>query len=205
MCCLYLCYLCFLGAVCLWRIFQPHNIWDFRRHHYSYTVDCTAETPGLFYSNFDVIIAFSALTLFVGWWGVGVVICLEWGADCLHMVELIPLSPKVSPCLASFKIQTVFTFPLPFLYQLTQVVLEKRPLNGCSSHSSSSNSSCCCFSSSSTRHSFDVIKIHYLQIFVLKIKLMHITNTLLVTTDIFLDWVCLQQFSVNFIALFCQL
>jgi len=94
---------------------------------------------------------------------------------------------------------------LPFLYQLTQVVLEKRPLNGCSSHSSSSNSSCCCFSSSSTRHSFDVIKIHYLQIFVLKIKLMHITNTLLVTTNIFLDWVCLQQFSVNFIALFCQL
>ena len=29
------------------------------------------------------------------WWGVGVVICLERGADCLHMVQLMPLpSPK---------------------------------------------------------------------------------------------------------------
>ena len=25
------------------------------------------------------------------WWGVGVVICLERGADCLHMVQLMPL------------------------------------------------------------------------------------------------------------------
>jgi len=24
-------------------------------------------------------------------WGVGVVICLEQGADCLHMVQLMPL------------------------------------------------------------------------------------------------------------------
>jgi len=28
----------------------------------------------------------------IEWWGVGgVVICLEWGADCLHMVQLMPL------------------------------------------------------------------------------------------------------------------
>jgi len=28
------------------------------------------------------------------WWGVGVVICLEQGADCLHMVQLMPLPPS---------------------------------------------------------------------------------------------------------------
>ena len=28
------------------------------------------------------------------WYGVGVVICLERGADCLHMVQLMPLIPK---------------------------------------------------------------------------------------------------------------
>jgi len=52
------------------------------------------------------IIAFSALTLLVGqqegypackneWWGGGVVICLEQGAD-LHMAQLMPLPPTVS-------------------------------------------------------------------------------------------------------------
>ena len=53
--------------------------------------------------------AFSTLTLLVGvgrqeehaackneWWGVGVVICLERGADCLHMVQLMPL-PSQNP------------------------------------------------------------------------------------------------------------
>ena len=29
----------------------------------------------------------------IEWWGVGVVICLEQGADCLHMVQLMPLPP----------------------------------------------------------------------------------------------------------------
>ena len=61
------------------------------------------------------------------------VICLEQGADCLHMVQLLPLHPKTSPSLASFKSRLV----LPFWYHVTQVVLEKRPLNG---HSSSSSS-----------------------------------------------------------------
>ena len=27
----------------------------------------------------------------IEWWGVGVVICLQQGADCLHMVQLMPL------------------------------------------------------------------------------------------------------------------
>ena len=45
------------------------------------------------------------------------VACLERGADCLHMVQLMPLHPKTS--------QT----GLPFWYWLTQVVPEKWPLN----------------------------------------------------------------------------
>ena len=68
--------------------------------------------------------AFSALTLLVGqqeghparkktkWWGAGMVICLERGAD-LHM--------------ASVKSRLV----LPFWYRLTRVVPEKGPLNWC--------------------------------------------------------------------------
>jgi len=63
------------------------------------------------------------------------VICLERGADCLHMVQLMPLHPKTPSSLASFKSRLV----LPFWYQLTQVVLERRPLNGCCSSSSSSD------------------------------------------------------------------
>jgi len=59
----------------------------------------------------------------IEWWGVAVVVGLEWGADCLRMVHLMPLHPKASSSLASFK----FNLMLPF--RLTQVVLEKRPLN----------------------------------------------------------------------------
>jgi len=73
--------------------------------------------------------AFSALTRLVGWqeghpackktewWGAGVVVCLEQGAD-LHIAQLMPLPLTVS-CFS--KIQ----------YRLTWVVLEKGPLNGC--------------------------------------------------------------------------
>ena len=65
--------------------------------------------------------AFSALTLLVGgqeghpackkteWWGAGVVICLELGAD-LHMAQLKPLPLTVS-CFS--KIQIGFTFLVP--------------------------------------------------------------------------------------------
>ena len=106
--------------------------------------------------------AFSALTLLVGWreehpackktewWGAGVVIGLERGAD-LHMARLMPLPLTVS-CFS--KIQIGFTFLAPaqlgkkgkvFPYSLpsvgpgadpgvqavTWVVPEKGPLNGC--------------------------------------------------------------------------
>ena len=60
------------------------------------------------------------------------VICLERGADCLHMVQLMPLHPQTPSSLASFKSRLV----LPFWYRLTQVVLEKRLLYRCNSSSS---------------------------------------------------------------------
>jgi len=55
------------------------------------------------------------------------VVCLQGGADRLHMVQLMPLHPKTPSSLASFK----STLVLPSWYRLMQVVLEKRPLNGC--------------------------------------------------------------------------
>ena len=63
------------------------------------------------------------------------VICVERGADCLCMVHLRPLHSKTQSSLALFKSRLV----LPFLYQVTQVILEKKPLNGRSSSNSSSN------------------------------------------------------------------
>ena len=60
------------------------------------------------------------------WWGAGMVICLERGAD-LHMAQLVPLPLTVS-CFSKIQIG------LPFWYQLTRVVLDKRPLTGCSSY-----------------------------------------------------------------------
>jgi len=78
---------------------------------------------------------FSALTLLVGrqeghpackkteWWGAGVVICLERGAD-LHMAQLMPLPLTVS-CFS--KIQIGFTF----LVLANPGSPGKGPLNGC--------------------------------------------------------------------------
>ena len=85
------------------------------------------------------VITLSALTLLVGWqeghparknewWSAGVVIRLVQGAD-LHMLQLMPLPLTIS-CFS--KSRLVF----PFWYQLTWVVLDKGPLNGCC---------CCCY------------------------------------------------------------
>ena len=80
------------------------------------------------------VFAFSALTLLVGrqeghpackkteQWGVGVVICLERGAD-LHMAQLMPLPLTVS-CFS--KIQIGYTFLVP----AHPGSPGKRPLNG---------------------------------------------------------------------------
>jgi len=82
-----------------------------------------------------MIFAFSALTLLVGrqeghparkkteWWGAGMVICLERGAD-LHMAQLMPLPLTVS---FSSKIQIGFTF----LVWAHPGSPGKGPLNGC--------------------------------------------------------------------------
>jgi len=58
------------------------------------------------------------------WWGAGMVIRLERGAD-LHVAQLIPL-PLTVFCFS--KIQIGFYL---FWYRLTRVVPEKGPLNGC--------------------------------------------------------------------------
>jgi len=119
---------------------------------------------GFFAGSFSVqYLSFSALTLLVGhqekrpacenwvmwcWWGhpafkkliAGVlawlsvwsevqIVCI-WSSWC-HC------HPQTPSSLASFKSRLV----LPFLYRLTQVVLEKGPLNGCNSSSSRSNGS----------------------------------------------------------------
>ena len=67
------------------------------------------------------MLALSALMLLVGrqeghpackkteWWGAGVVLCLERGAD-LHIAQLMPLQLTVS---CSSKIQIGFTFLVP--------------------------------------------------------------------------------------------
>ena len=56
------------------------------------------------------------------------VIYLERDANDLHMVQLMPLPPIIS---FFIKIQIGFSLVLPFWCQLTQVVVEKRPLNKC--------------------------------------------------------------------------
>jgi len=102
--------------------------------HWHSVLTPTAVTELLVWTQCDgKFCAFSALKLLVGrqeehpackeWWSVGMVFCLERGANSLHMVQLMPSS------LASFESRLV----LSFWYWLTQVVLEKRPLNGCSS------------------------------------------------------------------------
>jgi len=67
-----------------------------------------------------LLVCFSALTLLVGqqeghpackklWWGAGMVVCLERGAD-LHTAQLMPLPLTVS-CFS--KIHIGFTFLVP--------------------------------------------------------------------------------------------
>jgi len=68
-------------------------------------------------------------------WGVDVVICLEWGADVCIWSSWCHCIPKTPPSLAWFKSRLV----LPFWYRHTEVVVDKRPLNGCSSSNSSAH------------------------------------------------------------------
>jgi len=65
------------------------------------------------------------------WWGTGVVICLEWGANDLHMVQLMPLPCHHLLLQYNPKWLTLLVSAYP-----AQVVLEKRLLNACSNSSS---------------------------------------------------------------------
>ena len=89
-----------------------------RPDHFTYYLGCVhgrniPPIRSIFFSNVNAVIKpyapsdFSALTLLVGrqkghpacknteWWGVGMVICLERGAD-LHLAQLMPLPLTVS-------------------------------------------------------------------------------------------------------------
>jgi len=59
----------------------------------------------------------------IEWWGAGVVIFLELGAD-LHMAQLMPLPLTVS----CFTVKARLV--LPFWYRLTRVQQQQRPFNG---------------------------------------------------------------------------
>jgi len=73
----------------------------------------------------------------IEWWGVGVVICLQRGASCLYMDQLMPLLSQTPSSRVKYRLV------LPFWYRLAPVVLEKRPLNGCSSSNNSIVLYCC--------------------------------------------------------------
>jgi len=86
------------GAAAMWPLtaITAATCSQFPNHHTLWWI-CLQDTHHIQY-------AFSALPLLVGCqeehpacnnerWGVGVVICLQRGADCLHMVQLMPL-PK---------------------------------------------------------------------------------------------------------------
>ena len=84
------------------------------------------------------ICAFSALTLLVGhqeehpacqkteWWGAGVVICLDWEYE----MQMICIWSSWCHCHLIISCFIKIQIGLTFCCQLTQVVLEKRPLNG---------------------------------------------------------------------------
>jgi len=76
------------------------------RNYVSYVVKWEGPMRGTIFlcsNNRQLYFAFSALMLLVGrqeghqackkteWWGTGMVICLERGANDLHMVQLMPL------------------------------------------------------------------------------------------------------------------
>jgi len=59
-------------------------------------------------------------------------VVISLAADCLHMVRLMPL-PSPNPVISCIILKSRLV--LPFWNRLAQVVLEKRPLNGCTSSS----------------------------------------------------------------------
>ena len=64
----------------------------------------------------------------IEWWGVGVVTCLEWGADCLRMASWCHCIPKSRHLLPHLNPDWFYLSGTGMF----QVVLENRPLNVCS-------------------------------------------------------------------------
>ena len=64
-------------------------------------------------TSYDYSVLLGIRPVKIDWWGVGVVICLERGANCLHMVHLMPL-PSQNPIISCLiYIQADFTFLVP--------------------------------------------------------------------------------------------
>jgi len=119
-------------TTCTWQVQEPFTkVTGYRLTTdptYLFLLFSTADLPSVRWHCW-LGVRNSIQSVKIEWWGVGVIICLEWGADCLHTVQLTPCHPKTPSSLASFKSRLV----LPFWYWLTQAVLEKRSLNGGSS------------------------------------------------------------------------
>ena len=123
--------------LCCWAIhaiITANTVQLTRAIHQALYSSCT-HTPGL-QINFVLVLSFVPSVLWrcwlggrkgirpvkTEWWGAGMVICLQRGAD-LHMAQLMPLPLTVS-CFN--KSQIGFTF----CYHSTLVVMDKGPLNG---------------------------------------------------------------------------
>ena len=109
-----------LAVTRIWILSIITTKWPGFSHHFLCYRPFEASCDIWYYFSCTFLFAFSALTLLVGrqeghpackkqWWGAGMVICLERGAD-LHMAQLMPLPLTVS-CFS--KIQIGFTFLVP--------------------------------------------------------------------------------------------
>ena len=68
----------------------------------------------------------------IEWWNVDVTVCLEQGADCLHVVQLMPLPSQNSNTSCLISIQTGFTFLVPVYPDWIKP--GKKAVNRCSSN-----------------------------------------------------------------------
>ena len=95
----------FLKTISMKRVFHAHNI----------SVMPSVLMPSLFWRCFLAPGRASGRPVKIERWGVGVVFCLERGADCLHMVQLMPL-PSQNPVISCrILMQTAFTFLIIFI------------------------------------------------------------------------------------------
>jgi len=125
----------YLPLSCLLCLLRYSSSWISRLRPLSSTARKTnlwlvSEYSGHFYYAYVSLLSPSAFSALVGRQEEHPA-CDVW-LSVLSEVQLMPLHPSTQLFLASFKSRLV----LPFSYHLTQVVREKRPLNGCSSSNS---------------------------------------------------------------------